>query len=196
MANGILDTDFVCIFSGGEWARKGLDLAIRSVAGINKPEVKLFVAGDDPDRERFLTLSLQLDLRDRVVFGGFRSDIATALAASDLFLFPSWYEAFSLSTIEAAACGLPIVATEINGTEDFVQPGVTGHLIKHSPEHIASIVSSLSGNRAACRRMGEAARRLVEENYTWDRVAQLTEAAYDEYRGQIQPMSADGMRLG
>ncbi len=100
--NGFLPSDFVCIFSGGEWARKGLDLAIQAVAAIQDRRLKLFVAGDDPDRSRYIALTHELECSERVIFGGFRKDIATALGASDLFLFPSWYEAFSLATIEAA----------------------------------------------------------------------------------------------
>ena len=179
--NGIRTGGIMLIFSGGEWSRKGLEEAIRGLAILARPDVQLFVAGDDPDRVRFHHLVAELGLSNRVVFGGFRRDIATAMAAADVFLFPSWYEAFSLATIEAAACGLPIVATRINGTEDFIQPGITGEFIEHDPEHIASVLRHLISDLNTCRRMGEAARRLVEQDYTWDRVAAMTEAAYLEY---------------
>lgn len=179
--NGIRTDGTLLIFSGGEWMRKGLDDAIRGVARLDRTDVQLFVAGDDPDRSRYRQLAADLGLSGRVIFGGFRSDIATALAAADVFLFPSWYEAFSLATIEAAACGLPVVATLINGTEDFIQPGVTGEFIKHDPEQIASVIRLLISNIDACRRMGENARRLVEEHFTWDRVAAMTENAYNSY---------------
>lgn len=177
-ANGLSSDDLVCMFSGGEWARKGLDLAILALANIPLPEAKLFVAGDDPDRERFKQLAANQGLAGRVIFGGFRRDMATAMAAADVFLFPSHYEAFSLATIEAAACGVPIVAARINGTEDFIAPGENGDFIPHDPAGIAAVLAPLLGNTDAMRRMGEAGRRLVEENYTWDRVAMQTEEAY------------------
>lgn len=179
--NGIRTDGIMLIFSGGEWLRKGLEEALRGLAILARSDVQLFVAGDDPDRDRFHKMATKLGLSDRVVFGGFRRDIATAMAAADVFLFPSWYEAFSLATIEAAACGLPIVATRINGTEDFIQSGVTGEFVEHDPEHIASVLRHLISDLNTCRRMGEAARRLVEQDYTWDRVAAMTEAAYREY---------------
>ncbi len=174
--NGFQPDDHLAIFSGGEWSRKGLEPAIRAVAML--PDAKLFIAGDDPDRARFQELARSCGAADRIHFGGFRKDIPDALAAADVFLFPSHYEAFSLATIEAAACGLPIVATKINGTEDFVSPGETGFFVTHDPADIATRLAMLFGDREARLRMGACARELVEKNYTWNRIATLTEEAY------------------
>jgi glycosyltransferase involved in cell wall biosynthesis len=180
-SNGVGLMDFLCIFSGGEWARKGLELAIRALALIDRSDVKLFVAGDDPDRDRYQHLTSGLGLSGRVIFGGRRNDIAMALGAADLFLFPSYYEAFSLATIEAAACALPVVAARINGTEDFIQPGVNGEFVEHDPTHIASVLGPLTSDVSRCRALGAAARRTVEANYTWDRVTEMTSEAYLSY---------------
>lgn len=174
--NGLGETDLLAVFSGGEWSRKGLDAAIRAMALV--PEGKLFVAGDDPDRMRFQELARSCGVSDRILFGGFRKDIPTVLAAGDVFLFPSHYEAFSLATIEAAACGLPIVATEINGTEDFIAPDLTGYFVTHDPGDIAERLTCLFRDPDRRRQMGLNARALVEKNYTWNRVATLTEEAY------------------
>ena len=179
--NGIGESDTVAVFVGGEWRRKGLDLAIQAMGQLPQKDVKLLVLGKDAEQERFEELVLEAGVRERVLFMGFRNDVADAMAASDIFLFPSWYEAFSLATIEAAACGLPIVASRINGAEDFVVPGETGHFIEHDPKQIAGVLAPLVDNAADRRRMGENARRAVELNYTWDRVAKMTEEAYLEY---------------
>ncbi len=179
--NGLAENDITLIFVGGEWARKGLDLAIRAISLIPDNRVKLFVAGDDPGRERFGVLARELGVGERVRFGGFRSDIPTALGASDAFLFPSWYEAFSLATIEAAACGLPVFATKINGAEDFIQPGINGQFIQPTPEAIADVLRDALKNAASLRAMGESGRSLVTRFYTWDRVALATEEAYRDY---------------
>jgi glycosyltransferase involved in cell wall biosynthesis len=136
------------------------------------------VAGDDPDRTRFMNLAREVGAADRIIFGGFRKDMPKALGSADLFLFPSWYEAFSLATIEAAACGLPVVATFINGTEDFITPGVNGAFIEHDGAQIATVLRHLCSRPEQLKVMGTNARRSVEQNYTWDRVAQMTEDAY------------------
>ena len=179
--HGFSEKDVVMIFSGGEWARKGLDLAICALAVLKCPSVKLFVAGDDPNRERFSGLAIEMGVKNKVVFGGFRRDIAEALASCDLFLFPSHYEAFSLATIEAASCGLPIIASKINGAEDFVRSGVTGEFVEHSAPQIASVLGRWVRDAELRRVAGEEARRAVKAKYTWDRVAKLTEEAYLEY---------------
>jgi glycosyltransferase involved in cell wall biosynthesis len=175
--NGFQPDDKVAVFSGGEWSRKGLETAIRAVALL--PEAKLFVAGDDPDRGRFQELARSVGAAHRIRFGGFRKDIPTALAAGDVFLFPSHYEAFSLATIEAAACGLPIVATRINGTEDFIEPGQTGFFVDSDPQGIAGQLAILFEDSDLRERLGRNAREVVEENYTWEHVASLTEEAYE-----------------
>jgi UDP-glucose:(heptosyl)LPS alpha-1,3-glucosyltransferase len=182
--NGFHPADIILIFAGGEWARKGLDIAIQALGKIPVPKVKLFVAGLDPDSRRFESLASEVGVRERVTFGGFRRDIPAALGASDIFFFPSRYEAFSLATIEAAACGLPIVASRINGTEDFITPGVNGSFIEHDADHAAKVLQSLLENADLRKRMGEFAWKLVEAHYTWDRVAEMTQNAYFEYLEQ------------
>jgi UDP-glucose:(heptosyl)LPS alpha-1,3-glucosyltransferase len=176
LENGFQADDPLAIFSGGEWSRKGLEPAIRAISLV--PGAKLFIAGDDPDRARFQELARSCGAGDRIRFGGFRKDVQTALAASDVFLFPSYYEAFSLATIEAAACGLPILATRINGTEDFVEPDLTGYFVTHDPRNIAERLAGLSQDPDRRAQMGRNARALVEKNYTWESVATLTEEAY------------------
>jgi glycosyltransferase involved in cell wall biosynthesis len=183
-ANGFHPTDIILIFAGGEWTRKGLDIALQALGKISNPKVKLFVAGHDPDFRRFESLASEVGIRERVIFGGFRPDIPTAMGASDIFFFPSRYEAFSLATIEAAACGLPIVASCINGTEDFIAPGVNGSFIEHSADHAAKVLQPLVENADLRKTMGKSASKLVETHYTWDRVAAMTQNAYFEYLEQ------------
>ncbi len=178
--NGFAPSDFLAVFSGGEWSRKGLDLAIGAIAAAGDPRLKLFVAGDDADHRRFQQLAANLGVAGRVTFGGFRKDIAMVLAAGDVFLFPSHYEAFSLATIEAAACGLPVLAPRINGTEDFIESGVNGEFISHDAASIGSCLRTLLARPDLVRTMGENARCLVETTYTWDRVTKMTEEAYAE----------------
>lgn len=180
-ANGLGAQDLLLVYVGGEWKRKGLDFAIRALRQIPDEKVKLLVIGKDAEQSKFQSLAVECGVSQRVFFLGFRRDVADALGASDIFVFPSWYEAFSLATIEAGACGLPIVATKINGTEDFIVPGETGFFIEHDPEQIAATLIKLVAHESERRRMGANARRLVEESYTWDRVAQQTEEAYFEY---------------
>jgi UDP-glucose:(heptosyl)LPS alpha-1,3-glucosyltransferase len=177
---GVPEDVSLAVFAGGEWARKGLHLVIQGIGKMQNKTLWLFVAGDDADRERFKQMARDAGVAERVVFGGFRKDVERAMGSADLFLFPSYYEAFSLATIEAAACGLPIVATKINGTEDFIVPGETGEFVKHDPADIAAVLERLVSNPERLAEMGKAARHRVEQEYTWDRVTDMTEAVYKE----------------
>ncbi len=178
---GFLNEDSVAIFAGGEWARKGLDLAIKGLAGTDNKRIKLYVAGTDPDKDRFMAIARECGVQERVVFGGFQNNISEAYASADLFLFPSCYEAFSLATIEAAACGLPILASRINGAEDFVVPGVNGDFVRHDPTDIAEKLDINCREKDRLRTMGQEARRIVVQQYTWDKVSHDTEKAYADY---------------
>lgn len=180
-ALGLDADDILFAFVGGEWARKGLDLAIQSAAYWKNPRARLVIFGADPDSARFVRMVEDLQLIGRVVFAGFRRDLDVHLPACDAMLFPSWYEAFSLATIEAAACGLPLIAPPINGTEDFIEPGQTGYFTTHDPKSIADVVNSVCDHPERLAEMGRLARARVESNYTWDRVASLTADAYSDY---------------
>jgi glycosyltransferase involved in cell wall biosynthesis len=181
--NNVPQDRIMAIFAGGEWARKGLDFAIKAMGHLKDVPLTLFVAGDDPDRARFTQMARDSGAADHIVFGGFRKDIPEALAAADFFLFPSWYEAFSLATIEAAACALPVVATRINGTEDFITPGENGDFIEHDAVQVASVLRRLCADPQHLKVMGANARKNVEMNYTWGRIAQMTEDAYLAHLG-------------
>jgi glycosyltransferase involved in cell wall biosynthesis len=180
-ANGVGRDDLMLLFAGGEWARKGLDFAIQAMVLIPNAGIKLYVAGDDPDKARYALMAQEAGCASRVIFGGFRRDMAEVMGAADLFLFPSWYEAFSLAVIEAAACGLPVIATRINGTEDFIEPGVNGEFIEHDAAQIGSVLNRICADPQHLREMGARGRQLVEQRYTWDRVTEMTEAAYHAY---------------
>jgi glycosyltransferase involved in cell wall biosynthesis len=180
-AHGFNEFDVILIFAGGEWTRKGLDIAIQAVAKIALPNVKLFVAGQDAELRRYKALAGELGVSEKVTFGGFRRDMPVALGAADIFFFPSRYEAFSLATIEAAACGLPLVASRINGTEDFITPGRNGWFVELEAAHAAQVLRPLIENRELRKSMGHSAWQLVKAHYTWDKVAEMTERAYFEY---------------
>jgi glycosyltransferase involved in cell wall biosynthesis len=105
-------------------------------------------------------------------------------AAADCFLFPSRYEAFSLVTLEAAACGLPIICHRINGTEELVADGANGWLVPFGAEALREKVLALRDDEALRTRMSVAA---VESSrrYAWDRVA-------EEYYAVLEDAVAGG----
>ena len=125
---GLADTEMAVAFLGRIVMEKGLDGFADAIAGATTRGVPLrvVVIGDGPARPWF-----EQNLPDNSIFVGMQSgtDLATALASTDLFLNPSITETFGNVTLEAMACGLPVIAAEASGATSLVQDSVTGTLV-------------------------------------------------------------------
>jgi glycosyltransferase involved in cell wall biosynthesis len=152
----------VLLFLGRLNRDKGLlDLAKAFVElGGRFPQAYLLLVG--PDEQ---DLSAQIDhigvsVVERIRHVEFTSEPERYMAAADVFCLPSYREGFGMVAIEAAAAGLPVVASRIYGISDAVVDGVTGLL--HSPGDVDAIVqqfSELLSNPVRCREMGSKARK-------------------------------------
>lgn len=175
--HGIADDEVVLLFVGKEFRRKGLAPVIDALAHL-PAHVRLLVVGGD-DQAPFRTQAARAGVGERIVFAGHSPAVQDYFAAGDVFVFPTLYEAFALVSLEAAAAGLPLVTTRVNGTEDFVVPGENGYFITRDGAAIARAVEPLLADAALRRRLGERARRDASE-YTWERVARRTLEVYEE----------------
>lgn len=168
----------VFLFAGGEWTRKGLGIAIEAFSKMANLDAVLCIAGVDPQKPSFVSLVEKLNIQDRVRWLGFRKDIERIYAASDVFLFPSAYEAFSLATIEAAACGLPVIMCDISGAKELLGDGHGGRIVERNSEAIANAMSELTFDPKLLENEGKLARSKVETHFHWDAIAQRTEDFY------------------
>jgi glycosyltransferase involved in cell wall biosynthesis/ribosomal protein S18 acetylase RimI-like enzyme len=164
--------------------------------------VRLVVVGpDDPTKEDALPRSMIDEARHRgVTFLGMREDVDVLYSAFDLFVLPSHREGFPRAAMEAAAMGLPIVATDIRGCRQVVDDGVTGMLVGvGDPAAITDAVLELSGDAARRRRMGEAAATRAREQFDERRVVQIVHDAHRsawESRGRAWPLGSLQPRTG
>lgn len=126
------------------------------------PDATLVLVGEGPEMDALRSLQLP-----GIWLAGPQQDTAPFLQAADLFVMPSVSEGFSLSTLEALACGLPAVATKVGAIPDLVADGKTGTLV--APGDIAALLAALCellADRGAWAAMGRAARTDVIENYS------------------------------
>lgn len=114
----IPEDSFVCIFVGSGYERKGVSALINVFRELPK-EHHLIIIGRDKNLKRFISRSEEYGLAKRLHFIGPQEDVRPFFNASDLFVFPSLYDPLPNSALEAAASGLPVLASKTTGAADL-----------------------------------------------------------------------------
>ncbi len=166
--------ELVAAFVGGDWGRKGLDLAVAALAGA--PGWHLLVAGEG-DAEAARRLAMRHGVAERLHLLGTVRGAAAVHAAADAFVLPTAYETFSLAAHEAAASGLPLLATRVSGIEDLLRDGVNGWFVPRDAAAIAERLRHLGADPALRAAMGTAAREAVR-SVTWEAMVDGYHALY------------------
>lgn len=184
---GLKDDDFVLIFVGHEFSRKGLGYAVEALALLPE-KVHLLVVGGGAQfgAERYKQRVGELALNERVRFLGTRSDVQDVMNASDAFILPADFEAWPLVGLEAMACGKPVLMTPVGGVPEFLEHGINGLFIKQNDCDIAKKVSMLMGNPEMLACMGVACRKTALQ-YSWQSIARkyldlVNDVAADKHR--------------
>ena len=162
------------VFVGSEWERKGLHIAIEALAG--NPVASLTVVGDG-DVEAYGKRARELGVESQVHFVGATADVSRWYRRADALLLPTAYETFSLVAYEAAASGLPLLVTKVNGVEDLLQDGLNGWFIDRDPKRTAGRIRELQSNPELRAAMGIRARE-DSLRFTWSRMVDGYEDVY------------------
>ena len=160
------DARMVAAFVASEWERKGLTVLLEAMALA--PEWDLVVAGGG-DETRYRARAEELGVGQAVRWLGVTREVALVYQLADAFVLPSSYETFSLVTFEAAASGLPLLATPVNGVRELIDDGRNGFLIDRDPHVLADRLRQLAADPELRRRLGQQARRSAL-NYGSDRM--------------------------
>jgi glycosyltransferase involved in cell wall biosynthesis len=163
---------------------KGLQTFLEAAAILKEAssDYRFVIVGDgQPEYKRqLIALRDELGLSELVVFAGFRPDPSNAMAAFDVYTLTSRSEGFSLTTVEAMASGLPVVATRCGGPEQILADSVTGLLVENgSAAAVATAVERLRVAPAERRRLAAAARAMVSERYTVEAQVRAYEQLYE-----------------
>lgn len=132
--------------------------------------VNLLIVGDGPLRHDLEQLCRKYQIENRVTFLGSvpNSQVSTVLNRMDIFVMPSLSESFGVSILEAEACQIPVVASNVGGIPEVVKDGSTGFLIKPGDSKaIADKLIKLIENKELREEMGRQGRIFVEKNYDW-----------------------------
>jgi N-acetyl-alpha-D-glucosaminyl L-malate synthase BshA len=140
---------------------------------------RLLLIGDGPERPEIARQAAEHGLSSDVVFLGEERDPVRWLSIADLFLLPSAQESFGLAALEALACEVPVIASNVGGLPEIIEDGVNGYVC--APSHVAEMADrAVELIRDEPRRlaMGRVAAERVRASYCTARIVPLYEAAY------------------
>lgn len=154
---------------------------LRAFAALPSGQWRLELIGDGPQMQAAIDLATSLGLADSVIFSGACIDVASRLAASDVFILISRWEGLPLTILEAMRAGLPVIASDVGGVAEAVQDGETGYLIKRDATGLLiERLGLLLADVEMRRRMGEAGRLRYESDFTFSLMLDKTIAVYEE----------------
>lgn len=134
---GLSHDDFVVLSIGELNDNKNHQTVIKSLAATTTPNLRYLICGNGPRRSDLERLAVDLGLKDKVRFLGYRRDIPDLLAASEAFCLPSIREGLPMSLMEAMAAGLPVISSRIRGSVDLVDDGRGGLLVDAADDRAA-----------------------------------------------------------
>lgn len=179
-----LTTEFAWLAVGRLEQAKDYANMLRAFARVQRmrPDSRLLIVGQGSLRAETERLAAELGVGETVHFLGIRKDIPELMNAADAYVMSSAWEGMPMVLLEAAAVGLPVVATDVGGNGEVVRDGKTGFIVPpRDPEALAdAMVRMMALPPDARAAMGQAARAYVEAHYALDRVTAQWEALYTE----------------
>ncbi|TVP58433.1 MAG: glycosyltransferase family 1 protein [Gemmatimonadales bacterium] len=161
---------------GGKYLIEALPIIAREC-----PEARVLLVGHTEGLDPLLERAEALDVRDRLIVTGFRSDVDRLYPLMTVSVLTSLSEGLSITLLESMRNGLPVVATRVGGNPEVVEDGETGILVPPGdPEAFGSAVVKLLGDPALRKSMGRAGRDRVKRHFSISTVARRYESLYGE----------------
>ena len=183
---GIGENEKIVLSLGRLNWKKGLDTLIPAFAQVvrEEPEALLVIAGPDEERykKNIQLLITNYHLQDKVVFTGELLDKERCIAykSASVFVLPSYSENFGMAVVEAMYFGLPIVITENVGIAPDVAKMNAGFVIKKDVDELSRAILEILADQNLAKKMGEAGKKLVQEEFSGEKVAEKWIRAYTD----------------
>ena len=175
----------IVVYTGRLDRNKGLYDLVNAWPQVARqvPASQLWLIGEGPERDNLFQRIKDLDLRGRVVLPGAFDDVEEVLKAANLFILPSYFEGLSISLLEAMAHQVPVIASNIAGNRDIIEPGHNGQLVPAGD--VAAIGQALVESLAhpeQLKRWTQAAYQTVQDRYS---LAAMADAHLQLFRERI-----------
>jgi len=165
---GLRADEFVLVCTARLSHEKGIDILLSAVSLLMQRGLpcKCIIVGEGYLRGELVEQMQRLGLMERVFLVGFQEDVRPYLSAANAFVLTSHMEGLPFSVLEAMACGLPCVLTNVGGNGEAVAQGVNGLVVNPgSAEEVAEAIAYLLANPQECARMSLAARSRAESEF-------------------------------
>ncbi len=178
------------LYTGILRARKGLFDLVECAKLVSKvkSDVHFVVCGKGPFLRKLEKEVREQKMQRHIALLGFvkRDELIKLYQNATLHVVPSHYEGLPTVLLEAMSCGLPVVATDVCGNKEVITNGVNGFLVPpKSPSTMAEVILTLLENDNIRERVGKAARKTIEEKYTWDKITDNVLASYSQVLREI-----------
>ncbi|MCJ7666243.1 MAG: glycosyltransferase family 4 protein, partial [Actinobacteria bacterium] len=175
----------IFLFAGRIEKEKGLNYLIHAVNKLKEKEkgFEVLLIGKGLNQEYFHKLVTSLKLDDYIKFLGEKNkdEVVDYYFRSDAFISPSLHESFPITVLEAWAAKLPVIISDVGGVSTICKDKENAIIIPpKNPKKIVEAMSALIKDTGLRRKLGENGRRIVEENYGWDKIAKDIESIYKE----------------
>jgi len=174
----------------------GTDILVRAFAQLRRrlyasdpalaSKLRLLIVGRGTHREQIEALVRDLGLADVTEMPGLipHSEVPNYLNRLDVYVTASRSESFGVAVLEASACGIPVVVTDVGGLPEVVEDGKTGIIVPpEDPAAVADAVEALVRNPERRLQMGQAGREMVARRYSWDESVRIMEGVYAKALG-------------
>lgn len=163
--------------------QKGFEQFIEAIPGVLKEfeEARFLIVGEGDLKEKLRAKSERLNVKNHLIFTGFRDDIKEILQSVDLLVIPSLLEGLPMILLEAMVMKKPIVATNIEGIMEILENGSSGLLVPPGEaKALAGAIINMLTHRDKALKMGLVARKVVEDRFGVDIMVQRVEDVYDD----------------
>ena len=149
--------------------RKGHRLLVEAARQIlvSWPDARFLLFGKGPLEKEIRRLCKHSRIADKVIFGGFRDDLERILPCLDLLVHPAEMEGLGVSLLQAAAAGIPIIASRVGGIPEIVHDGLNGYLVEAGDVGgMAGRVTKILAEPEKARRLGSAGLKMVQSRFS------------------------------
>ena len=181
----IQNDNFAIICIASICKRKNQLCLLRAINNINRTNLKVLFVGFTLDEKYYQKLKTYINenqLGDIVSFLGEQQDVFSIMRIADVLVLPSRGEGFPNVVMEAMSVSLPVIASDVSDIKYLVKDGINGYVFPDNDHNrLAELIEKMLSMEPSKRKeMGRAGRKIIEENYTIEKMVKKTEAVYEE----------------